>query len=80
MSAVVDRLRARPREQHEEYVFCARDGFWYRPAYTEGTCPLCGEAADGPAAQFDRSWLGPAALAIESVIMLTLVLVMYFRG
>jgi hypothetical protein len=75
------RLVIRPRARHDDYVLCSRDGFWFRPAYTEGTCPLCGEAAAGGAASpFDRSWLGPAALALESLVMLTLVLVMYFRG
>jgi hypothetical protein len=28
----------------------------------------------------DRSWLGMAGLALESVAMLTLVLLMYFKG
>jgi hypothetical protein len=81
--SAVDRLLARSRGRHEDYVFCAEDGYWFRPAYTDGKCPICGEAAAGGApATFlgtDRSWYGMAGLALESLVMLTLVLVMYFR-
>ena len=68
------------------YVLCAEDGFWFRPAYTEGKCPLCGTVAPGgapPPSRFrlrDRSWLGMVGLALESLGMLVLVLFMYFRG
>ena len=41
MSAVADRLRLRPRG--DEYVLCPEDGSWFRPLYTDGMCPLCGE-------------------------------------
>ena len=86
MSEAAGRLRPRPRERHEGYVACANDGFLFRPAYTEGKCPLCGEVAPGGAPplsrwrQMDRSWLGLAGLALESFAMLALVLAMYFRG
>jgi hypothetical protein len=68
----------------EGYVLCPEDAFWFRPAYTDGKCPLCGEVAPGGAptppllARLDRAWLGLAALALVSVGMSALVLVMYF--
>ena len=37
------RLFAGPRDRHDGYVLCAEDGFWFRPTYTAGKCPLCGE-------------------------------------
>jgi hypothetical protein len=83
VSAIADRLR--PRTRQEGYVLCAEDGFWFRPAYTEGKCPLCGTVAVGGTAvqprwrRLDRSMLGVAGLAAESLVMLTLVLFMYFE-
>jgi len=70
------------------YVLCADDGFWFRPAYTDGKCPLCGEPAPSGVAPtsllhrigMDRSWFGMASLAVESLAMLILVLVMYYKG
>lgn len=68
------------------YAFCAEDQFWFRPGYTEGRCPLCGEPAQGDVRalpllrQIDRSALGVAGLALLSVAMLVLVLVLYFKG
>lgn len=72
---------ALPDERRAGYAFCPVDDFWFRPAYTEGTCPLCGEVAD-PEEQtvVSRSWYGLAGLALLSLVMLALVLVMYFRG
>src|SRR5579859_5537991 len=86
VSGAAGRLRPRPRERHEGYVCCTNDGFWFRPTYTEGKCPLCGEVAPGGAPplprwrRMDRSWLGVAGLTLESLAMLTLVLLMYFKG
>jgi hypothetical protein len=86
VSGAAGRLLARPTERREGYVCCPKDGFWFRPSYTEGKCPLCGEVAPGGASPLplllrsDRSWLGLAALALESLAMLTLVLFMYFKG
>ena len=81
MKGAVERMLGRQRETHEGYVFCDQDGYWFRPAYTEGKCPLCGAPAVGATVRPpDRSWYGMAGLALESVAMLTLVLVMYFRG
>jgi hypothetical protein len=86
VSATAGRLLARPKERREGYVACANDGFWFRPAYTEGKCPLCGEVAPGGAPPLplflrsDRSWLGLAGLALESLVMLALVLFMYFQA
>ena len=68
------------------YAFCAEDRFWFRPGYTEGRCPLCGEPAQGEVPslpllrQIDRSALGVASLALLSLAMLVLVLVLYFKG
>ena len=86
MSGAVGRLRARPHERHDDYVLCPEDGFWFRPSYTEGKCPLCGALAPGGATalplsrRIDRSWFGVAGLALESLGMLALVLFMYFKG
>ena len=84
----VDRVLARTRRERggDGYAFCREDTFWFRPAYTDGKCPLCGEAAPGGAPRLplllrsDRSWLGMAGLALESLAMLALVMFMYFRG
>jgi hypothetical protein len=68
------------------YAFCAEDRFWFRPGYTGGRCPLCGEPAQGEVRplpllrQIDRSALGVAGLAFLSLAMLVLVLVLYFKG
>ncbi len=81
-----DRLLGQPRTRRDAYAFCSEDGFWFRPSYTEGKCPLCGEVAPGGAPPLplwlrsDRSWLGMAGLALESLGMLALVLLMYFKG
>jgi hypothetical protein len=86
VSGATGRLRARPRERHEGYALCPQDNFWFRPSYTEGRCPLCGEVAPGGAPplprsrRLDRSWYGMAALALESLAMLALVLFMYLKG
>jgi hypothetical protein len=87
VSGAADRLLAwRPRGRTDGYAFCRDDGFWFRPAYTEGKCPLCGKVAPGGAPplpryrRIDRSLFGMAGLALESLAMLTLVLVMYFKG
>jgi len=85
VSGAAGRVLARPRGRNG-YICCPEDGFWFRPSYTEGKCPLCGEAAPGGAPPLplllrsDRSWLGLAALALESLGMLALVLLMYFKG
>ncbi len=77
---------APPQERRNGYAFCPEDGFWFRPNYTDGKCPLCGAAAPGEAppasmlARMGRSWFGWAALALESLVMVALVLVLYFRG
>lgn len=83
----VDRALARSRRPRDDgFAFCREDAFWFRPAYTEGRCPLCGEDAPGGAPPLplllrsDRSWLGMAGLALESLGMLALVMFMYFRG
>ena len=86
VSGATSRLLGRRRDDRDDYALCTKDGFWFRPSYTEGVCPLCGDAAPGGAAPLplllrsERSWLGLAWLALESLAMLTLVLFMYFRG
>lgn len=86
MSSVVERLLSGPRARTDEYAFCAKDQFWFRPSYTEGKCPLCGEVAAGGAppapllVRMDRSWFGLAFLILVSVAMSALVLFMYFEG
>ena len=86
VSGTAGRLLARPRDRRDGYVLCPNDGFWFRPSYTEGKCPLCGEVAPGGAPPLplllrsDRSWLGLAGLALESLVMLGLVLFMYFQA
>ena len=85
VSGAAGRLLARPQARREGYAFCSADSFWFRPAYTEGKCPLCGTVAPGGAPplprwrRIDRSWLGMAGLALESLAMLALVMFMYFR-
>lgn len=85
-SGLGDRLQARRRERGSEYAFCPKDRFWFRPAYTEGKCPLCGEVAPIGVARLpllqrlDRSWFGVGGLALESLGMLALVLFFYFNG
>lgn len=82
----MSRLLARPQERGSEYAFCPDDRYWFRPAYTEGVCPLCGRIVAGgtPAtpllARFDRSWTGVGLLALESLGMIVLVLLMYFKS
>lgn len=68
------------------YAFCAADSFWFRPRYTEGRCPLCGEAAPGGAppppllARVDGFSAAMAGVGLVSVGMSALVLFMYFAG
>jgi hypothetical protein len=86
VSGAAGRLLARPRERRDDYAFCPEDGYWFRPRYTEGECPLCGKVVPGGAppppllAWIDRSWLGLALLALESLGMMALVLFMYLKA
>jgi hypothetical protein len=85
VSGAADRLLARPRGRRDDYAFCPEDGFWFRPTYTEGKCPLCGEVAPGGGpplpllVRLDRFLLGLALLALVSLGMSGLVLFMYFE-
>lgn len=82
--SLAGRLTALPRGRRDDYALCPEDGFWFRPSYTEGRCPLCGTVAPGGAPpvpllqRLDRSLLGIACLTLESLAMLALVLFMYF--
>ena len=86
VSGAAGRLLARPEGRRDGYAFCRADGFWFRPSYTEGKCPLCGEVALGGTPplplllRIDRPWLWMAGLVLESLGMLALVLLMYFKG
>jgi hypothetical protein len=74
------------RRRQDHYALCPEDGLWFRPLYTGGKCPLCGEAASGDEQslplllRIDRFGLGMAALAVASVAMATLVLITFFRA
>ena len=80
------RVLPRPRARTDGYALCPEDGFWFRPSYTEGKCPLCGGVAPAGATplpllrRMGRSWLGLAGLLLESLGMVALVLFMYFRS
>jgi hypothetical protein len=79
-------IRSPIRRRHDRYALCPEDGFWFRPLYTGGKCPLCGEPAPGgePSLplllRIDRFWLGMGALALSSLAMAALVLFTYFRA
>lgn len=79
-------LRARLQRHRDSYAFCPEDRFWFRPLYTAGKCPLCGEAAAEGApplpllVRFDRFWVGMGALTLVSLGMSALVLYMYFKS
>ena len=85
VSGAAGRVLPRPRARTDGYAFCPDDRYWFRPSYTDGKCPLCGEVAPAGAsstsrlARIDRSWLGIGGLALESLAMVGLVLFMYFR-
>lgn len=78
------RWRARLHRRGDGYAFCPHDAFWFRPLYTGGACPLCGETVGDGAARpsllvrADRFWIGMGALALASVGMCVLVLLAYF--
>lgn len=86
VNGAAGRLLARPPERRDEYALCPDDGYWFRPAYTAGKCPLCGAVAPGGAplppllVRMDRSWLGVALFALVSLCMSVLVLFMYFKA
>ena len=85
VSGTAGRLLTRPREPHDDFVLCAADGFWFRPAYTEGKCPLCGDPAPGGepplplTLRIDRLSLGLVSFALMSLAMSILVLLMYYK-
>jgi hypothetical protein len=87
VSSAVASARGRLRGHRESYAVCPEDGFVFRPLYTDGRCPLCGEEAieDGSSrlpllVRFDRFRLGLALLILASLAMCILVLVMYFQS
>lgn len=83
-SVLSGRLLPRPRDRHDGYALCAKDGFWFRPAYTDGKCPLCGDVAPGggPAppmfVRIDRFTLGMATVGAVWLAMTAFVLYVYF--
>ena len=82
MSAVATRLR----EREDQYVLCPEDGSWFRPLYTDGVCPLCGEPVSEEERglplllRLDGFRIGIGALAVSSLGMSALVLYTYFSG
>ena len=78
-------VRSLIRRRRSSTPSVPRTSCWFRPLYTGGKCPLCGEAApDGEQSlplllRIDRFGLGLAALVVTSVAMAALVLAMYFR-
>ena len=83
MSAAADAL-AEPRERSDGFAFCSVDRFWFRPAYTDGKCPLCGAFAAGGTpelsgwARLDRVSLGLGVLGLALLATLIAVLVTYY--
>jgi len=71
----------------DDYVLCPDDWFWFRPLYTDGKCPLCGEVAPGGGAaalplllRADRFLIGMAGVALVSVAMSAFVLYAYLSA
>ena len=70
----------------DQYVLCPVDGAWFRPLYTDGMCPLCGEPIAEEALglplpmRIDGFALGMGALVLSSLAMCALVLYTYFTG
>ena len=70
----------------DDYAFCPEDRFWFRPLYTDGRCPLCGEVVPGGAAALplllraDRFLIGMAGVALVSVAMSAFVLYAYLSA
>ncbi|MGH3009003.1 MAG: hypothetical protein ACRDLM_06300 [Gaiellaceae bacterium] len=79
------RLLAPLRGRGDSYAVCPEDGFWFRPLYTSGKCPLCGEKVSSGAPRLplllraDRFFLAMGALALVSLVMCGLVLYLFFR-
>jgi hypothetical protein len=79
------RLIAPLRGRGDSYAVCPEDGFWFRPVYTGGKCPLCGEklASGAPRLplllRIDRFVLAMGALGLVSLAMCGLVLYLFFR-
>ena len=77
---------AAPPVTRAGYALCADDRFWFRPAYTDGKCPLCGEYATGGVpelswwARIDRMTIAMTALVVAAVAMTVLVLVTYYKA
>jgi hypothetical protein len=90
VSSVAVRLRGLGRglghRRGDEYVLCPEDGTWFRPMYTDGMCPLCGQpiAEEGRGLpllmRLDGFAMGVGALALASLGMCALVLYAYFTG
>jgi hypothetical protein len=71
----------------DDYAFCPDDRFWFRPLYTDGKCPLCGEVAPGGGAvalplhhRADRFLIGMAGVALVSVATSAFVLYAYLAA
>ncbi len=79
------RLLSPLRGRGDRYAVCPEDGFWFRPLYPGGKCPLCGEPAPSGAqplpflVRVDRFLVGMAVLTLVSLGMCGLVLYLFFR-
>lgn len=87
MSSMAVRLRGlgAGRRRGDQYVLCPEDGTWFRPLYTDGMCPLCGEPiAEEPSLpllmRLDSVLTGLVALGVVSVAMSAVVLYTYFSA
>lgn len=74
------------RLSRDAQVVCPTDSWPFRPAYTEGRCPLCGWEAPGTVVRLPLSrridsfaWMALSLIAL-SVVMLVLVVVLYTRS
>lgn len=84
LGGAAGRVRAGLRGRGEHYALCPQDGFFFRPLYTDGKCPLCGEVIADESSRlpllmrFDRFRFGMTMLVAVWIVMSALVLVVYF--
>jgi hypothetical protein len=79
------RLRSLRERRREVFSWCPEDRYWFRPLYTDGSCPLCGRRAEEvpPApllVRMDRFVAAVGVLAAASVAMGILVVITYIKA
>ena len=74
------------RRSREAQAICPADSWAFRPAYTDGHCPICGWQPPGAVVRLPLSrrvdafaWMVLAAVAV-SLVMAILVALLYARG